>query len=78
MQKVFVSEFEGKIPLISDHHTKVDNFTLTNRMEELKRYIFAEIPKLAKKVNLDESVGKLRRSRRSQIQEIDLEENLAI
>ncbi|WP_144052380.1 hypothetical protein [Anabaena sp. PCC 7108] len=78
MQKAYVSEFEGKIPLIPDHHAKVDNFILADRMEELKRDIFEQISRLAKKANLDESVSHLRRSRRSQIKEIDLEENLAI
>ncbi|NET01126.1 MAG: hypothetical protein F6K61_11245 [Sphaerospermopsis sp. SIO1G1] len=78
MQKAYISEFEGKIPLISDHHTKVDNLTLTTRMEELRRDIFEQISKWAEKANLDESVAKLRRSRQEPPKDIDLEENLVI
>jgi hypothetical protein len=77
MQKVYISEFEGRIP--PDHHTKVDNLTFTERKDALRKDIFEQIHKTwAKKANVDEGVAKLRRNRRSQIKEIDLEENLAI
>lgn len=77
MQKVYISEFEGRIP--PDHHTKVDNLTFTERKDALRKDIFEQIHKTwAKKANVDEGVAKLRRNRRSQVKEIDMEENLAI
>lgn len=77
MQKVYISEFEGRIP--PDHHTKVDNLTFTERKDALRKDIFEQIHKTwAKKANVDEGVAKLRRNRRSQGKEIDMEENLAI
>lgn len=77
MQKVYISEFEGRIP--PDHHTKVDNLTFTERKDALRKDIFEQIHKTwAKKANVDEGVAKLRRNRRSQDKEIDMEENLAI
>ncbi|WP_353930977.1 hypothetical protein WJM97_22405 [Okeanomitos corallinicola TIOX110] len=79
MQKVYTSEFEGRIPLIPDHHAKVDNLTFTERKDALRKDIFEQIHKTwAKKANVDEGVAKLRRNRRSQVKEIDMEENLAI
>jgi hypothetical protein len=76
MQKVYVSEFEGRIPLITNHHAKVDNLTFTKRIEVLRKDIFSEIRKWAKKANVDEDVANLKRTRRSQVKEIDLDEDL--
>lgn len=76
MQKVYVSEFEGRIPLIPNDHAKVDNLTFTERIEVLRKDMFAQISAWAKKANVDEGVAKLRRNRRSQVKEIDLDEDL--
>ncbi|BAY44309.1 hypothetical protein SAMD00079811_19050 [Scytonema sp. HK-05] len=78
MQKVYVSEFEARIPPISNDHAQVDNLTFTERREALRKDIFDQINKWAKKANVDEGVGNLRRNRRSQVKEIDLEEDLVI
>lgn len=78
MQKVYVSEFEARIPPISNDHAQVDNFTFTERMEALRKDIFDQINKWAKKANVDEGVANLRRNRRSQVKEIDMEEDLVI
>jgi len=78
MQKAYVSEFEARIPPISNDHIQIDNLTFTERMEALRKDIFDQINKWAKKANVDESVAKLRRNRRSQVKEIDMEEDLVI
>lgn len=78
MQKVYVSEFEARIPPIPNDHAQVDNLTFTERMEALRKDIFDQINKWAKKANVDEGVANLRRNRRSQVKEIDLEEDLVI
>ncbi|MTJ54365.1 hypothetical protein FJR38_17730 [Anabaena sp. UHCC 0253] len=78
MQKVYVSEFEGRIPLITNHNAKDDNLTFTERIEALRNDIFSEIRKWAKKANVDEDVANLKRTRRSQLKEIDMEEDLVI
>lgn len=78
MQKVYVSEFEARIPPISNDHAQVDNLTFTERIEALRKDIFDQINKWAKKANVDEGVANLRRNRRSQVKEIDLEEDLVI
>lgn len=76
MQKVYVSEFEGRIPLISNPQAKVDNVKFIDRLEALRKDIFLEIRKLAKKADADGDVAKLKRSRPSEGKEIDLEEDL--
>ncbi len=76
MQKVYVSEFEGRIPLIPNHHEKFDILTFTERAEAIRKDIFDQISKWAKKANIDDDVAKLKRSRRSQVKAIDLEEDL--
>lgn len=78
MQQVYVSEFEARIPPISDDHAQVDNLTFTERREALRKDIFDQINKWVKKANVDEGVANLRRNRRSQVKEIDLEEDLVI
>lgn len=75
MQKVYVSEFEGRIPLISNPQAKVDNVKFIDRLEALRKDIFLEIRKLAKKADADGDVAKLKRSRPSEGKEIDLEED---
>ncbi|RCJ29520.1 hypothetical protein A6769_35295 [Nostoc punctiforme NIES-2108] len=76
MQKVYLSSFEERIPLTRNHHAKVDHATVTERVEALQPDIFAQIHKWARKANDDEDVANLRRTRRSTIKEIDLDEDL--
>lgn len=76
MQQVYVSNFEQRIPLTLSHHNNLDHITVTERVKALQPDIFSQINKWAKKANLDEDVANLRRTRRSQVKKIDLEENL--
>lgn len=76
MRKVYISSFEERIPLTPNHHAKVDHATITKRVEALQPDIFAQISKWAKKANHDEDVANLRRTRRSTVKEIDLDEDL--
>ncbi|ALF52912.1 hypothetical protein ACX27_08635 [Nostoc piscinale CENA21] len=76
MQKMYVSNFEERIPLTPNHHANVDQVILTKRINSLQPDIFSQFSQWAKKANLDEDVANLKRTRRSQIKEIDLEENL--
>lgn len=76
MQKVYISSFEERIPLTPNHHANVDHATVTERVEALQPDIFAQISKWAKKANDDEDVANLRRTRRSTVKEIDLDEDL--
>jgi hypothetical protein len=76
IQKIYVSNFEERIPLTPKHHANIDNVILTERINSLQPDIFSQCSKWAKKANEDEDVVNLKRTRRSQIKEIDLEENL--
>lgn len=76
MRKVYVSNFEERIPLTPNHYAEVDHATVTERVEALQLDIFAQIGKWAKKANDDADVVNLRRTRRSTVKEIDLDENL--
>lgn len=76
MEKFYICNFEERIPLTPQHHANVDHLTLTERINSLQPDIFSEFTKWAKKASIDEDVAHLRRTRRSQIKQIDLEEDL--
>ncbi|MEH2159098.1 hypothetical protein [Nostoc sp.] len=76
MRKIYVSNFEERIPLTPKHHANVDQVTLTERINSLQSDIFSQFSQWANKANVHEDVANLKRTRRSQIKEIDLEENL--
>ncbi|KAB8329922.1 hypothetical protein SD80_032375 [Scytonema tolypothrichoides VB-61278] len=76
MRKVYISSFEERIPLTPNHHANVDHATVTERVKALQSDIFAQSSKWAKKANVDDDVANLRRTRRSKVKEIDLDEDL--
>lgn len=76
MQKVYISNFEGRIPLTDNHHANVDLTTITERINALQPDISTQLSKWANKASVDEDVTKLKRTRRSKVKEIDLDEDL--
>lgn len=76
MQRVYISNFEGRIPLTDNHHANVDLTTITERINALQPDISTQLSKWANKASVDEDVTKLKRTRRSKVKEIDLDEDL--
>lgn len=76
MSEVYESEFNERIPLTSEHHAGIDEVTLNQRVKDIDSGFFTVIHQWAKKADADRSMEKLRLPRRSQVHEIDLEEDL--
>ena len=76
MQKVYISNFKERIPLTVVHYANVDGVILAERIDALGSDINTQLSKWARKASLDEDVAKLKRTRRSKVKEIDLEEDL--
>ena len=76
MQKVYISNFKERIPLTVVHCANVDGVILAERIDALGSDINTQLSKWARKASLDEDVAKLKRTRRSKVKEIDLEEDL--
>jgi hypothetical protein len=76
MQKVYISNFKERIPLTDNHHANVDGVILAERIDALGSYISTQLSKWARKASVDEDVANLKRTRRSKVKGIDLDEDL--
>lgn len=76
MEEVYRSSFKERIPLTSEHYLGVDRGVLEGRIEEIEPDLSKTMEKWAHQVNKGTDLENLRRPRRSNINKVDLDEDL--
>ena len=76
MEEVYKAGFKQRIPLTSEHYLDVDGEALEARIEEIEPELSEAMEKWAHEANEKGDVAELRRPRRSNVNEVDLDENL--